>query len=195
MSPLRPRPVRALTRRLVFAAIVPGWVLALVMVWSAYQRERDNRLDAMLQTARAMVYQADRELGNLQHVVRCRRSPPRPASTRATIAASTSARAKRSATAVATTSCSSTPRCRGASASRTRSAPPRLAVRHDRFPTVMSSLQPAVSDLFIGEVSRQPQVAVAVPVVREGRAIARLEMVFKPARFQQIIERQGFDPG
>ncbi|MBX3624974.1 MAG: PAS domain-containing protein [Rhizobacter sp.] len=193
MPPLRPRPVRALTRRLVFAAIVPGWVLALVMVWSAYQRERDNRLDAMLQTARAMVYQADRELGTSIAVLQ-------------TLATSTridegddrrfherASEALRNSGGDNIVLFDTTLQGRVSVAHPFGTPLPK--VRHDRFPTVLTSLQPAVSDLFIGEVSRQPQVAVAVPVVREGRAIARLEMVFKPARFQQIIERQGFDPG
>jgi PAS domain S-box-containing protein len=193
VSPLRPRPVRALTRRLVFAAIVPGWVLALVMVWSAYQRERDNRVEAMLQTARAMVDQVDRELGTsialLQTLATSTRiddGDDRRFHERATEALKHSG---------GDNIVLFDTELRGRVSVMHPFGTPLPQVKHDRFPAVMTNLQPAVSDLFIGQVSRQPQVAVAVPVVRDGRAIARLEMVFKPARFQKIIELHGFDPG
>jgi PAS domain S-box-containing protein len=193
VSPLRPRPVRALTRRLVFAAIVPGWVLALVMVWSAYQRERDNRLDAMLQTARAMVHQADRELGTSIAVLQTLATSTR-------IDDNDDRRFHQRATEALKHSGGDNivlfdTDLRGRVSVLHPFGTPLPRVKQDRFPAVMTNLQPAVSDLFIGQVSRQPQVAVAVPVVRDGRAIARLEMVFRPARFQQIIEQHGFDPG
>jgi PAS domain S-box-containing protein len=193
VSPLRPRPVRALTRWLVVAAIVPGWVLALVMVWAAYQRERDTRLEAMLQTARAMLHQADRELATSIAILQTLATSTR-------IDEEDHRRFHERATETLKHSGGDNivlfdTELQGLVSVAHPFGTPLPKLRHDRFPAVMTSLQPAVSDLFVGQVSRQPQVAVAVAVVRDDRAIGRLEMVFKPARFQQIIERHGFDPG
>ena len=68
-------------------------------------------------------------------------------------------------------------------------------VRHDRFPQVLTSGQPALSETFVGQLSKQQQVAVAVPVMRDGRAIARLEMVFNVQRFADLLARQHFAAG
>jgi len=67
-------------------------------------------------------------------------------------------------------------------------------VQYDRFPQVLATGKPAVSDAFVGQVSGQLQVAVAVPVVRKGRAVARLEMVFNVQRFGDLLARQNFAP-
>lgn len=189
---LRPRPVRALTRRLVLATIVPGWVLALALVVSAYQRERDNRLEATVQRARTLVQQVDRELNTniavlqtLATSTRIDQGDDRGFHERATEVLKISGgdnivlfdrdlKAR-----VSVVHAFGTP------------LPP---LKHDRFPSVMATRRPAVSDLFVGQVSKQPQVAAAVPVVRGDRVIGRLEMVFKPARFQQLLDRQGFPP-
>ncbi len=65
-------------------------------------------------------------------------------------------------------------------------------MQHDRFPQVLRTLKPAVSDAFVGQVSRQQQVAVAVPVLRNGRAVGRVEMVFTLQRFADLLARQHF---
>ena len=65
-------------------------------------------------------------------------------------------------------------------------------VQHDRFPQVLATGKPALSETFVGQVSGQQQVAVAVPVMRDGHAIARLEMVFNVQRFADLLARQNF---
>src|SRR5262249_59633062 len=50
-------------------------------------------------------------------------------------------------------------------------------LRFDRFAEALKRGQPVVSDLFVGQVSQQRQVALVVPVLRDGRTVARVEMV------------------
>ncbi|HEX6722657.1 MAG TPA: ATP-binding protein, partial [Burkholderiaceae bacterium] len=63
-------------------------------------------------------------------------------------------------------------------------------MQHDRFPQVLRDLKPAVSDIFVGQVSKKQQIAVAVPVVQDGRAVGRLEMVFTLDRFADVLARR-----
>jgi len=46
-------------------------------------------------------------------------------------------------------------------------------VRHDPTPSVIATGQPAVSDYFVGEISKQPRTAVAVPVLRDDKVAGR----------------------
>ncbi|MET0333664.1 MAG: ATP-binding protein [Rhizobacter sp.] len=192
MSSPRTRPVRALTRWLVVVAIVPGWVLALVMVFTAYQRERDNRIESTLHTARALVNQTERELGTSLAMLQVLATSSR-------IDDDDDEGFHARATEVLKFSGGDNivlfdDKLQGRVSAAHAFGTPLPVARYDRFPQVMATQKPAVSNLFVGAVSRQHQVAVAVPVVRHGRSVGRLEMVFKPQRFQVMLERQGFDP-
>ncbi|MGM9488277.1 diguanylate cyclase [Ideonella sp. YS5] len=52
---------------------------------------------------------------------------------------------------------------------------------------VIATARPAVSDLFIGGVTRRPLVAVEVPVLIDGRVAYTLAMGFFPDRFGQLL--------
>jgi diguanylate cyclase (GGDEF)-like protein len=59
---------------------------------------------------------------------------------------------------------------------------------------VIASGRPAVSDLFIGGVTRRPLVAVEVPVVVQGRVAYTLAMGFPPDRFTAVLRRLQPEP-
>jgi signal transduction histidine kinase len=65
----------------------------------------------------------------------------------------------------------------------------------DLVRTVFESARPAISDFFIGATSRQPQVAVGVPVFREGKVAYALVMGLLPAHVAGILERQKIPEG
>ena len=69
---------------------------------------------------------------------------------------------------------------------------PRL--RHDKFPQMAARGEPAVSDFFVGQVSGRPQVSVAVPVLRAGQAIGRLEAVLGLSTLQALLQRRELPP-
>lgn len=59
---------------------------------------------------------------------------------------------------------------------------------------VIASGRPAVSDLFVGGVTRRPLVAVEVPVLVAGQVTATLAMGFFPDRFAQVLSNLAPDP-
>ncbi|HTM53527.1 MAG TPA: ATP-binding protein [Pirellulales bacterium] len=65
----------------------------------------------------------------------------------------------------------------------------------DLVRTVFESARPAISDFYIGATSKQPQVAVGVPVVRNGKVAYALVMGLLPAHVAGILERQKIPEG
>ena len=59
---------------------------------------------------------------------------------------------------------------------------------------VFETGQPAISDLFAGEVAQRPVVALDVPVHRDGRVVFALAMGVFPERLSQILTRQKIPP-
>ena len=189
----QPTTIRARIQLLVVACVVPAWLLAVGVSYLAYERERDAVVSATVQTARSMTQGVERELATSIAVLQVlatssriddndlRRFQERAIQTLRfsggdnILLVDTELRVLASAL---------TPFG--------QTLPP---LRDDRFPQVMATGQPAVSDFFIGQVSKRPQVAVAVPVMRGGKAVGRLEMLFSPSRFAQILERQGLPAG
>lgn len=189
----QPTTIRARIQLLVVACVVPAWLLAVGVSYLAYERERDAVVSATVQTARSMTQGVERELATSIAVLQAlgtssriddndlRRFQERAVQTLRfsggdnILLVDTELRVLVSAI--------------------TPFGEPLPPLRHDRFPQVMATGQPAVSDFFVGQVSKRGQVAVAVPVLRGGKAVGRLEMLFSPSRFAQILERQGLPEG
>jgi signal transduction histidine kinase/ActR/RegA family two-component response regulator len=57
--------------------------------------------------------------------------------------------------------------------------------------TIVDTGKPGISDFYIGATSKQPQIAVGVPVFRDGRIAYALTMGFLPSRFNEILVRRG----
>lgn len=189
----QPTTIQARVQLLVVGCIVPAWLLAAGVSYLSYERERDSIVSATVQTARSMTQGVERELATSIAVLQAlstssriddndlRRFHERAAQTMGfgggdnIILVDAQLRVLVSVT--------------------TPFGEPLPPLRHDRFPQVMATGQPAVSNFFVGQVSKRGQVAVAVPVMRGGKAVARLEMLVSPARFAQILERQGLPAG
>ena len=56
-------------------------------------------------------------------------------------------------------------------------------------PAALASLKPVVGDLFIGPVSKRPMVAIAVPVLRDGRANRVLLTAVDLRQFEPVMAR------
>jgi PAS domain S-box-containing protein len=61
--------------------------------------------------------------------------------------------------------------------------------------TALATGRPAVSDLLVGAVMREPIVVVAVPILRGGRADAVLTAPLVPARLTGLLASQGLSDG
>jgi len=182
--------IHARIQWLVVACTVPVFLLAAGWLVAAYQQGRDALLQTNLQAARNLVQAVDREVESTIRVLQV-------------LAASTAiddrdyrrfqGQARQALRHVAADNIVLfDTELQGLASAAHDWGTPLPKVRHDRFPQVLSSGQPAVSEVFVGEVSKQLQIAVAVPVMRDGRAVARLEMVFGLERFADLLVRQNF---
>jgi PAS domain S-box-containing protein len=176
----------------VVVCTVPVFLVAVVLLVLSYQRGRDALLQTNLQAARNLVQSVDREIDATIQVLLAlgtsasiderdyRRFHARVRQTLQYVAADNIVLFDTE--------------LNGLASAAHEWGTPLPKVQRDRFPQVLSSGQPAVSDAFVGQVSKQPQIAVAVPVMRDGRAIARLEMVFNLQRFADLLAQQNFAP-
>jgi PAS domain S-box-containing protein len=189
----QPTTVRARVRWLVLACIVPAWLLAVAISYFSYERERDSIVHATVQIARSLVQGVERDLATRVAVLQ-------------TLATSTLidernfARFRERAAQVLKHSAADNivlfdTELQGLMSVAHAAGVPLPKLKIDRFPSVIATGQPAVSDYFVGQFSEQPQIAVAVPVIRHGKVVGRLEMVFSVGRLAQFHERQSFAPG
>jgi signal transduction histidine kinase/DNA-binding response OmpR family regulator len=182
--------IRTRIQWLVVACAVPVALLAAVLLVVSYQRGRDALLQDNLLAARTLVHAVDRELDATVQVLQV-------LATSSSIDDRDYARFHAQARATLRHMAADNivlfdTELRGLASAAHEWGTPLPQVRHDRFPEVLRSGRPAVSETFVGQVSKQQQVAVAVPVLRDGRAIARLEMVFGLQRFADLMAKQNF---
>ncbi len=180
-------------RALVVVCIVPAWLLAVVVIYQSHQREREALVRSTVSAARALARSVDRELATSVSMLQTLAQSP-------LIDDRDYPRFHRAGQSVLRQSGSDNivlldTELRGlvSLAHAPEARFPRLP--HDRFPQVLVSRRPAVSDLFVGQVSRRPQVAAAVPVLRDDQAIGRLEMVFTPERIATLLRAQAVPEG
>jgi two-component system, cell cycle sensor histidine kinase and response regulator CckA len=62
-------------------------------------------------------------------------------------------------------------------------------------PVVLETGKPAVGDMFVGPVAREPLVAVVVPVVRDGATTGLLVSTLETSQFEQRLSRLSIPPG
>ena len=184
--------IRTRIQWLVVACAVPVALLATVLLLQSYESGREALQQANVQRARSLVAAVDHELDATIQVLQA-------------LAASTTiddhdyrrfhAQARET---LRNTGADNIvlfdPELQGLASAAHEWGTPLPRVQHDRFPQVLRTLRPEVSDSFVGQVSKQQQVAVAVPVLRDGHAVARLEMVFTLRRFSDMLARQHFAP-
>jgi len=185
--------IRARVRLLVIACIVPAWLLAVAISYFSYQRERDSIVNATVQTARSLKQGVERELAMSIAVLQTLATSPQ-------IEERDFVRFRERAAQALTLIAADNivlfdTELQGLMSVVSPGDRPLPKVKSDRFPSVMATMQPAISDYFVGEVSKKAQIAVAVPVIRNGKVIGRLEMVFSTVRFGAFLERQGFATG
>jgi PAS domain S-box-containing protein len=180
--------IRTRIQWLVIACAVPVALLAVVLVFDSYRRARDTLMQANVLDTRALVQAVDHELDSTIQVLQ-------------TLATAVSiddrnfqrfhARSRDVLKHVAADNIVLfDTELNGLSSAAHEWGTPLPKMQHDRFPQVLRDLKPAVSDTFMGQVSKKQQIAVAVPVIRGGQAVGRLEMVFTLGRFAEVLSRR-----
>ena len=189
----RPATIQSRVRWLVIACIVPSWLLAAAVTYLSYARERDSLASTTVQTAELLMQAVDRELSTNIAVLQTLATSSR-------IDDRDFARFHERAVQVMRQASADNivlfdRQLRGLVVAAKPFGPVSPPLPNDRLPNVMPTGQPGVSDLFVGEVSKKAQVAVAVPVLRDAVAVGRLEMIFTPRRFVEILDHQRFPAG
>ncbi len=185
--------IRTRIQWLVVACVVPVALLAIVYVVLSYRQARATLLQSNLETSRAIAWAVDRQLDagvQALQVLATSRSIDDDNYRRFHEQAAETARV-----ADADIISLQDPELRSLSSSVRWGPPfPQLSREEDRTPDVLSGRRPVVSDLFRGHVSKRFEVALAVPVLRAGRAIARLQLLFGVQRFAALLTRQDIAP-
>jgi len=180
--------IRTRIQWLVVACAVPVVLLAVALVLGSYERGREALVQANLLGARSLAYAVEHELDASIDVLQALATSP-------SIDGRDYQRFHAQATEVMRHAGASNivlfdTELNGLASAAHPWGTPLPKVQHDRMPQVLRERKPAVSEAFVGQVSKELQVVVAVPVVRDGRAIARLEMVLGMQRFADVLARR-----
>ena len=62
-------------------------------------------------------------------------------------------------------------------------------------PYVLETGKPAVADMFLGPIAKEPLVAVVVPVVRHGQTVAILLSIIETRQYQTLLDEFELSPG
>ncbi len=66
---------------------------------------------------------------------------------------------------------------------------------HAAAPTAMATGRPAVGDVFVGPIAKEPLVAIAVPALRQGRTRYLMLSVFEARQFQKQLDQMPLPAG
>jgi len=188
-----PTTIRARIQLLVVACIVPAWLLAVALSYLGYQLERDTLAAATVQAARSLMQTVERELDTnivvLQTLSTASRIDERDYRGFRERAAQALKYGSGDTILWVDTD------LRVMVNLDTADPPGAVSLPQDIVPTVMPSGRPAVSNYFVEPGSKRARIVEAVPVMRNGKAIGRLEMVVSAERIAQILAQQKLTEG
>ncbi len=183
------RSIRAWLSLLIIAFVLPSIIINAYLDWDAWNRQRSDLEHATLQTARALLQGIDRELASAQGASQAlARSPFLKTDDLATFyAQAQEALRDRPGINIVLSD-------RGG-----RQIFNTLAPFGQTLPPIGNQAQalqvfktgnPAVSNLYIGSVTRLPRVSVEVPVLRDGQIMYVLSMEIYVNYLSQILRQQ-----
>jgi diguanylate cyclase (GGDEF)-like protein len=189
----RPRSTRAWVVGLVAACTLPTFLACAAVVLTDYQRTREQMLRDALGMARALTAVVDRDLaGSRSGLVALASSP--------SLASGDFARFYEQARAVQQAYNVNNIVVIDATHRQVLNTlvPYGQPLPEERNPALLQVLQrgrPVVTDLFMGAVLRRPLLAIAVPVVREGRVDLVLAAGVWPERLAKVLTQQRLPEG
>ena len=185
--------IRTRIRWLVVACVVPAWLIAVAISYLSYERERASVVSATVQTARLLSQGVERELATSVAVLQTLASSTRIDERDYARFRERAAQAMELGTADNIVLYDAELQALMSVVQPVGAALPKL--KYDPLPSVFATRKPAVSDYAVGEFSKRPRIAVAVPVLRDDEVVGRLEMLFSLQRFAKFLESQNLPPG
>jgi signal transduction histidine kinase len=181
--------IQAHLTRLVLASLLPAAVAAFLLIGYSYERHRESIKEHTLATARALTQAVDRDLASSLTALQALATSPSLASGDL---AAFHAQARRALPELpgSTIVLSDSSGQQVLNTLRAFGEPLPLNGNLPQLKRVFQTGEPLVSDLFTGEVTRQPVIAVDVPVRRDGKIVYVLSMGFFADRLAEILKRQ-----
>ena len=186
----RPLTIQARIGVLVVVCLVPAWLVAALVGYLSYDRERTSLREHALATTRELLRVVERDLAANEATVQ-------------TLAQSSAidrgdfADFYRQAKAVLPYTSGFTIVLTDASGQqvvnllRPFGSPLPRHGSPEQLQRVLETGRPVVSDLFIGGVTRKPVLVIEVPVMRKGRALYGLALTTDPAQLSAMLQQQG----
>ena len=179
---------------LIAASLVPAILAAIALIgWDYYDREREREVRDSLATAHAMAASVDAELSGIKSALFALASSPYLENDDfAAFHRQASAALKDQGFAnIALLDASLRQQL---NTFRPYGEPLPAQGNPEQLRLVFTTGKPAVTDLFVGPVSRQPLIAVGVPVRREGSVRYLLGAAVTPERLAHILRAQALPP-
>jgi signal transduction histidine kinase/CheY-like chemotaxis protein len=178
---------------LVVACIIPAWLLAAFVTYLSYERERSNIKQHTLAMTRELMRMVERDLGADE-------------ATAQTLAQSSNidrgdfaafhlqAKEVLRFTSAFTIALSDASGQQLVNLRQPYGAPLPRDGNPELLRRALDMRKPVVSDLFIGQLTKIPLLAIEVPVIREGKAVYGLTLVIDPKHLEDILKQRGLPP-
>ena len=179
--------------RLVAASVVPAALAAALLIGYSYDRQRELVEDRTLDIARALAQTVDRDLARYQAAMVALATSPHLTSGDLAAFHRQAQQAMRDLPGDGL-SLSDASGQQLANTLRPFGEPLPLRASISPMRRVFETGQPAISDLFFGEVARRSLIALGVPVRRDDRVIFALGMAVFPERLGEVLKDQKIPP-
>ncbi|NVN91017.1 MAG: PAS domain S-box protein [Desulfuromonadales bacterium] len=194
VKPGRTRTIRYHLICLVAVCVIPVWIVAGILVYQSYQTKYAQLTNAMLDAARSLSMNVDRDLASVQAALTAFAVSP-------SFAAGDLAEIHRQARALLR----SYP---GADIIVSDSSGQQLVNSYRSFGTplpkrntpetvrrIFQTGQPVISDLYFGALTKRPLIAIDVPVFRDNRVAYDLSMAFPATQLSTLLSQQRLSQG
>ncbi|MBI4292836.1 MAG: response regulator [Betaproteobacteria bacterium] len=182
--------IQARVALLVVACILPAWLLAAAVTYVSYKQERSNLTQRTLETTRGLMRVVERDLA--ANVAALQTLATSSQIDRRDFAAfyrqAKEVLGYTSGFTIVLTDASGQQvvnLLRPFGASLPRHGNPELLQQ------VLATAKPAVSDVYIGGVTKKPLVGIEVPVIRDGKALYGLALGMDPNHLGEVLSQQG----
>jgi signal transduction histidine kinase/CheY-like chemotaxis protein len=189
----RPRTILFWLRWLVIIAALPAWAVTVLTIAGSYERERAALENGTTETARALMQAVERDLATATAVLQGLAVSPDLASGNIAAFHEQARKALLTQAGNGIVLADATGQQIMSTIKPYGEPLPRTGV-FDLLRVIFESGRPAISDFYIGATSGRPQVAAAIPVLRDGKVIYTLTMGILPERLGDLLRNQHLPP-
>ena len=174
---------------LVAACLVPAFIMAGALVYAYYGNEQAKSVRDASASVNALTFDVDRELVSLETVLFALATSPHLTS-RDLVAFDRQARELVKDRRIENVILADTSGQQLSNTRRPAGTPLPRVGDPELVKRALFSQRPVISDLFIGQVLKQPLISIGVPIVRDDQVIYVLIASILPERFAELLMQQ-----